>query len=125
MSTTSPDLSLIVTGVLRAKAAHRSWRLFPFLSSGRQVHIRADNNRKDKENNFHNIIIEKTIFMCYSISIEKKAKTKNAKRAFGGCAKQEEVTENDNHRRNPKSVFRFFREREKNRGLHTAEQSIH
>ena len=63
--------------------------------------------------------------MCYSISIEEKAKAKNVERAFGGCAKQEKVTKNDNHRRNPKSVFRFFREREKNRGLHTAEQSIH
>lgn len=55
-------------------------------------------NRNDKENYFHKIIIEKTIFMCYSISEGEKAKSRNAERAFGDCAKQEEATKNDNHR---------------------------
>ncbi|WP_106450293.1 hypothetical protein [Trichococcus alkaliphilus] len=53
---------------------------------------KSDSNRNNKENNFHKIVIEKTIFMCYSISVEEKAKSRNAERAFDGCAKQEEAT---------------------------------
>jgi ribosome maturation protein Sdo1 len=64
----------------------------PLSEEGGFLLSKSVSNRNDEENHFHKIIIEKTIFMCYSISEGEKAKSRNVERAFGGCAKQEEAT---------------------------------